>query len=429
MLVEFSVENFRSFKDKVTLSLLASDDTRHESTNVITLSNGRRLLKSAVIYGANASGKSNLVLAMDIMSVIIATSHTMRPDDAIRVTPFKLCLDSINKPSKFDVMFYCNNVKYAYGFVASKKEVIEEYLYSFQPGSDEAEVLFSRENRSEYTFTDNEDKRVLEHISQVTNMDNKLFLSTAIVFSYKKFTDAYNWLCDMYSYSYRAAYDILRKGFFEENTNSEMFRNYVGQVMEWVKEIDVGISSIKIDTDTDLFKDRYSFDNDNTYERYTKILQNIHTVHKVKFPNGAIENTEFKFMDESIGTRTFFVTALAIAEKISKGGIFIVDELNHSLHTLLARHIVKLFHSPVDIGKYPQLLFTTHDTNLLDLGIFRRDQIWLMEKNPDTGATDMFSLCDFDDDDQDNERYIDIEKGYLSGVYGAIPYLGVLRNG
>jgi len=144
MLVEFSVQNYLSFKDKVTLSMIASDDECHEETNIITLEDGKRYLRSAVIYGANASGKSNLIAAMSFMSSFIYQSQERKPDESINIEPFALDDSCKNKASRFDVIFYKEGTKYAYGLALSSKDVQEEYLYYFD--NNRQRTIFERTN-------------------------------------------------------------------------------------------------------------------------------------------------------------------------------------------------------------------------------------------------------------------------------------------
>ena len=152
------------------------------------------------------------------------------------------------------------------------------------------------------------------------------------------------------------------------------------------------------------------------------MYNNIISIHEISKGDGTHSKVNFKFYsNESEGTHVFFSIALAIAEKISRGGVFLKDELSNSLHTILSKYIVKIFHSNENILN-TQIIFTTHDTHLLDLDLFRRDQIWFLEKNPSTGASNLYSLYDFDISVEKKDA-VDIEKGYLLGIYGAIPFI------
>jgi len=422
MLVEFSVENYRSFKDKITFSMLASDDTEHEDTNIITLPNGKRLLKSAAIYGANASGKTNLMLAMNYMASLVCTSQHMKPDESIITIPFKLDNDCLFKPCKFDVIFYCDGVKYAYGFAATGKEVIEEYLYSFF--NDNQRIIFHRsnDNENEFNFSENEekDKGVFDFLRDF-NAPNKLFLSTAG--AYNKLVNVYRWFFDLYLYTSRIPYQLLRNSFFEENSDIEKVQDYVNKAIQWTTEIDVGINELSLNADPQLFSGEFTWGDENHWDKYVKILKNMRTTHKVTSIEGTSVSADFNMYEESGGTERFFSVALAVAEKMSRGAIFLADELNNSLHTHLMKHIVGLFHAAESNPFNSQLIFTTHDTNLLDLDIFRRDQIWFLEKKPDSGATDILSLHDFEIPEHARDKKVNIEKGYHLGIYGAIPYI------
>jgi AAA15 family ATPase/GTPase len=335
------------------------------------------------------------------------------------VIPFKLDANYLNKQSKFDILFYCEGVKYAYGFSATSKEVVAEYLYSFK--NDEQHAIFERTKENGFDFSENEEKdEGVFNFLRDFNTENKLFLSTAG--AYKKLTTLVNWFYELHQYTQRVSYNFLRNNFFDKNADVEKTR-ILSQAIQWVKEIDVGISAVQLKTDPDLFKDDYSFDN-GYWDKYTKILSSISTTHEALTHDGTRSKVDFNFYsDESSGTNNFFSIALAIAEKMSRAGLFLADELNNSLHTLLSKYIVSLFHDSGSNPLFSQLIFTTHDTNLLDLDLFRRDQIWFTEKNPDTGATDVYSLCDFEDVKHDMGRAVNVEKGYLLGIYGAVPFI------
>jgi len=409
MLVEFSVENFRSFKGKVSLSMLASEDTNHEDTNVIIMPDGTRLLKSVVIYGANASGKSNLLMAMDFMSVLLFKSRKMNPGEPIEdIKPFKLCPELKDKPSKFEVIFYINNIKYAYGFAATRIEIMEEYLHCFIDKNEDSLVIFSRDHSLdvEYEFVHVEDPGVLKYLCQF-NADNKLYLSTAVLFNYKAFIGIYEAIVDLSSFSYIAPYRILRESYFDKEDVSDKARAWVLKAIEMITTIDVGITNVPIRENRELFENDYSWGNDDYWDKYVKILKIIDTSHTALHTQYSANFNLFS--EDSTGTRNFFTTAISIAEKMSRGGIFVADEFVH-MHTLLIKYIVSLFHDPIYNNKNSQLIFTTHDTNLLNSDIFRRDQIWFLEKSQNTGASDLFSLYDFEIPFHVKGTEIDIEK-------------------
>lgn len=408
MLVEFSVENYLSFKDKVTFSMVASDDTIHDDANVATLPNGKRLLKSAVIYGANASGKSNLLKAMSFMGEFVYFAHSKRPKDPIDVISFKLDPLCADKPSRFDIIFYNDGVKYAYGFAATRKTVIEEYLHIFHDDQDESNNIFTR-TLIDGRYVYDADEKFIE-IRQF-DTTNQLYMPTAALLNGEKFTGIYTFFAYLYIYTSDPLPSISQREYF--GTGGENALLNWNKAVEWVKEIDVRISNIQAPQN---IIDREDFE---------KLQDRINSTQKVINHDGTQSEVSFSFFkEESSGTQAFFAIALAVIEKMQQGEIFIADEINKSLHPLLASHIVSLFHDVKDNFMNSQLIFTTHDTNLLDLDLFRRDQIWFAKKDHKTGVSDIYSLCEFEANKDSSDEFVDIKKSYLLGIYGAIPFIG-----
>jgi len=334
MLVEFSVENYRSFKDRITFSMLASDDTTHEEANVINLDDGMRLLKSAVIYGANASGKSNLIAAMDFMSSFVYLSQERKPDEPIKVDFFALDNSYKNKPSRFDVIFYVEDKKYAYGLALTTEAVVEEYLYRFDDGKQR--TIFERMNTTEFNFNDeygdNPDFQILDYFRTMDiTAKNKAFLSILVMLNFKNAMDAYKWIGDFYQYTEAVPFSILRMGYFDTNSNKEVAEQYVEIAKEWVKRVDVGISDIRIDENKELFKDDYFNNGKYTWENFTKIMNHVISTHEGKNDDGTCYKVDFPFFSaESYGTRMFYLASISISEKMARGGVFIKDELNRA---------------------------------------------------------------------------------------------------
>ena len=424
MLIEFSVANYRSFKDKVTFSMLASEDTTHEETHVIKLPNGERYLKTAVIYGANASGKSSFINALSDMSQLVYTSIQKQPDDPISVIPFGLDKTYQNKPTSFDLICYVNGIKYAYGMVLDSTNVLEEYLYYFE--GDKQRTIFERTNTTAYNFADEYGKNdkieveVLKYFQKFT-ANNKLYLSVAVMLDYAPVKDVYNWVSSMYPSGSVMAYNLLKDGYFGGKGDLQYARSIISKAIDWVKDIDTGIKDIEIEENSDLFKDDYLNQGKFTSDNLIKLLNNLYSIHETMTVDGTVQTTKFRFYNsESDGTQSFFIMAIAVAERMSHGAIFLKDELSTNLHTMLSTHTVELFYKQ-NFNSLSQLIFTNHDTNLMNDQLFRRDQIWFTEKDEQTGATELFSLVDFDVPQDTVE--VDIEKGYLMGVYGAIPFI------
>lgn len=418
MLVEFSVENFKSIKEKVTLSMLASSDDSNESNIIHTDKvKGKKLLKSAVIYGANASGKTNLIEALSFMDDFVKNSHNFQQGEEIPITPFLLDSKNINIPSKFDIIFINNDIKYNYGFLISQKEVIEEYLYSYK--TQKPSMMFHRKNTTEIEFT--HDKKEQETLFSRTT-ENKLYLSTAALWNYKPIEEVFKW----FNNKLRSTIEIdpeVSMAYTASKCIDD--NNFCSFVKNYLSIADFGVHNLKLKKykikDIDEIDERLSqeYKKEILKEIKNKDFINIELVHKGLDNNNEPMFVPLAFDDESDGTKKFFSLIGPFLDILADGKVLSIDELSKSLHPILVNFLINLFHKE-KININSQLIFTTHDTNLLDLEIFRRDQIWFTEKNPDTGATDLYSLDDVNGVRKDEN----IQKGYLAGRYGAIPFIG-----
>ena len=405
MIIEFSVSNFLSFKDKVTFSMLASSDTTLKDNYVEV--NGLKILKTTAIYGANASGKSNLFNILAIVSNIIKHSNFFTPDSILPVVPFKLDKRMLSKPSEFEILFIINNIKYKYGFKADNKKIYKEYLYYYPNGR--PVKIFNRENVNKYSFNIN-DEKFLNDISK-KNTDNKFFITTATTWNYDKTKPAYDFLTDkigvilpyeqLKGYSYGKYYN-------DEDKTLEKF------ALDFLKRADFNISGYKVSEEKitseklkvipDTFKE---FIPSNT------LFYNVNTKHIINN-----EIYELDINEESVGTRAVFSLIPVLKDVLDNRKILIIDELDKSLHPFIVQYIVEIFNSK-EVNKLgAQLIFNTHDTNLLDLDLLRRDQIWFTEKNPNDGISIIYPLDDFSVRKTEN-----VEKGYLLGRYGAVPFI------
>jgi len=417
MLIEFSVENFRSIKEKVTLSLLASSDKSLDNnlikTDVLKKDN---LLRSAVIYGANASGKTNIVLAFNFLRNLVINSHKNQKDDILDLSPFKFDKEYISKPSKFEIVFINNNIKYLYGVSATNENIIDEYLYNYPPKGRKS-IIFERKDTNHFRFT--KDKEEQKFISERT-INNVLYLSSSTQLNYKITSDVFDWFKDKLQTIVnfgnpkwiQSTVDLLN-----ENDNSKEL------VLKALLEADLGIGDVIATIETNSF---YDFPLELKKRKGPiwgdkegiKTL-NIETFHKVIDEIDEVAYIPIDYFDESSGTQRIFELIGPWINALKNGHIIIVDELDVKLHTLLNLFLIKLFHDTTQNISNAQLIFTTHNTNLLDLDIFRRDQIWFTEKNPNFGSTDLYSLMEYYSPRKD----MDIQKGYLAGRFGAIPFI------
>lgn len=399
MLIQFSVENYLSIKDKVVLSMLASKDNEHPEHLVVDGSN--RYLKSTVIYGANASGKSNVLNAFWFMVNYVLTSHNQQLHKKIERIPFKFDRETPVKPSSFEVIFTTNGIRYVYGFSVTDEEVVEEYLY-YYPNGRQA-LIFERKNTKEYRFTvDIEEQNTLKERTSA----NKLYLSVASNWSYSKAIPVLEWF---------ASCQVITKDSVADayGINTEQLRNddYRAVIASMLKVADFGIHDLHVR------------ENENTSSLLTLIkgreeYSTVDAVHVVQDENG--ENILYKLnmAEESEGTKSYFKLAGVIQNVLSNGTLLIADEIDAHLHPLLTKYLLSLFNNTELNTKGAQLIFTSHNTNLLDLDICRRDQIWFTEKDEQTAATDLYSLYDFS-----VRKDAKVEKGYLIGRYGAVPLI------
>ncbi|MBU3159520.1 ATP-binding protein [Clostridium frigoris] len=409
MLMEFSVENFLSIKDRVTLTMVASKDTSHKNNLIKNADKGINILNTAVIYGANASGKTTVLRAIGFLANFLNSSHEMQSGKKISVKPFRLDRACLDKPSSFEIIFKTEGIKYLYGFSVTKDKVVDEYLYYYPKGRQS--IIFERENTDQYKFTN--DIELQTQIKNKFHSPNKLFLSTASLWDYKLAQIPFEWINNNLQI-------IISHERLEEITADMMKENEIinKKVKYLIKNVVKDIEDITF-TEIELNKKDNPLLKYLTEDAKSKILSSndnkllsVSTAHKI---NNSEELIEFDLAEESDGTRKLFGILGPWVTVLEQGHTLIVDELDIRLHPHLTRFLVELFQNPEINKNNAQLIFSTHDTNLLDQDLFRRDQIWFTEKKEDN-STDLYSLDDFT-----VRKDAAIEKGYLQGKYGAIP--------
>jgi len=400
MLIEFTVGNHLSFKDKKTLSLEASSIKEFED-NTFNAGN-YNLLKSAVIYGANSSGKSNLIKSFATMRSIVQESAKMSSKDKIEVKPFLLNTETENMPSYFEILILIDNIRYRYGFEADENIVHTEWLFKRKLKSET--LLFIRDKEKiEITKEFQEGKGIEER-----TRDNALFLSVVDQWNGDIAKKIIGW--------FSGAVDILSGLSHDDNklltialNKSSNLKGYLNNI---INQLDLGFKEFKVDRDN---KENLAsvFTNHNKYDSIGNV----------------IDSRWFDLSaEESSGTNKIFDLAGHISIGLLFNKVIFIDELDAKLHPLLTLGIVKLFNSPEYNVSNSQLIFATHDTNLLTYGEFRRDQIYFTEKNQ-FEETDLYSLVEFKDTNgikTRNDR--SFEKDYIKGRYGAIPFIGDFSN-
>lgn len=433
MLVEFSVENYRSIQEKQTLSMVAADNETMLDSNTFPVPNNDdlRLVTSAAIYGSNASGKSNLLKAIQVLkNLVIKSASRMQIGDKLPVEPFKLNSETAKKPSSFEVIFILDDIRYEYGVSLNRERVFEEWLIAYR--NEVQENWFSREYLPDNPkFEPNEGykwsfgkglkgekKRIQRFVRS-----NSLFISHAAQNNHPQLKEVFDFFQDEINMISLTEGQLREFDFTikmcEENHN---FRE---QIVNLLSEADIGISDIRFESEPmddniklvvqNLFSKEFEGRN-NANNLLEKDFKKVITIHKMNDSNSEIE---LEMSDESAGTERLFNIAGYLLFVLECGELLIIDELDRSLHPVLSKALIKMFNNPEINKNNAQLIFTTHDTTLLDDETFRPDQIWFTEK--DNSMTKLYSLFDFRP--RENES---LQKGYLLGRYGAIPFINGL---
>ena len=423
MLVEFRVENHRSLRDEQVLTMEAGRVGDEPDKRPRQLpGHPEALLPVAVLYGANASGKSNVLAALAFMrNAVLASHRSWSPEDGVPRNPFAWGAKR-NEPSFYEVTLLVEEVRYQYGFVASNECFLEEWLYAWPNGK--KQVWFERDS-STFKFGENlkGENKIIEDVTR----PNALFLSAAVQHRHIQLQPIFSWFRQIQTRNmpspvhmrFQRPSDFLvlarllnesslesqQPALFPKDTTNERL---IQRFRTLLRSADLGIVDLRAEKS----------DSDEG-PRFPGLPQ-FYLKHQRDS-----EDTWLPLEEESRGTQTLFRLALPMLQAIEDGGTLLVDELDASLHPILAQEVVRQFNDPVTNPHNAQLLFTTHDTNLLGtiLGepALRRDQVWLTEKGND-GATVLYPLTDYKPRKAEN-----LERGYLQGRYGAIPFLGDFR--
>lgn len=414
MLVEFRTQNFRSLRDEQVLSLVASPDKSLLDTHALDtgLKAAPHVLKSAVVYGANASGKSNLIKALQYMRDVVLMSATLQPGQAFaRLQPFRLDAVSASQPTAFEVTFILDGVRYQYGFAMNAQRIVSEQLLvykAFKPQRWFERHFDAESGKDAYEFGPG--LKGAKTLWEGATRPNALFLSMAVQLNSEALRPVYDWFAHRLVILNEHA--PLSPQFSLEMLKLEAQRKAIG---EFLRAADISIADVEVATkQATVHSIRFDLATGKREEETGE-----QTVDEVRFHHLTEHGQAvFDLADESSGTRNLLFLTGPVLDILSKGQTLVVDELDTSLHTLLVQALVRLFHRPEVNTGGAQLVFTTHDTSLLDAyGLFRRDQVWFVEKRPDQSSS-LYPLLDFSP--RKNEA---LERGYLQGRYGALPLL------
>jgi len=422
MLIEFSVGNYRSFKEKVTFSmvaanLVAKDKTLNEN-NVFEIDDDLKLLKSSAIYGANASGKSNLAKALHFMRwFMINSSKETQSTEKIGVERFKLSLETEPEPSFFEIAFIMSGRKYRYGFEATSERVVSEWLF-YVPKLRETKLFERRLDNISVSKIYKADG-----IQQKTR-HNALFLSVSAQFNVAIAEKILDWL----THQVKVVSGLDDRGYRGYTVSCLMEKENKKDILQLLKKLDLGFGDIKVEeieiTDDFLPNELPEEIKSFILKNVEKKMASVQTIHRKLDGKGNSVSTELFDLDEqeSEGTQKVFALAGPLVDTLKNGKVLIIDEFDARIHPLISRAIVELFNSNETNLKNAQLIFMTHDTNLLSNKLFRRDQIWFAEKNR-YGATDLYSLAEYK-----VRNDASFESDYIKGRYGAIPFIGNLNH-
>jgi len=417
MLISFTCGNFLSFKEEKSLSLLSATPVKeYQDENVFTAAR-YKLLKSAVVYGANASGKSNLLKALAKMrELVINSSKNIQKDEALRIRIFELCTSTTDKPAVFEITFLVAGVKYRYGFEADNKEIKSEWLYSSVKIKEDP--LFLREGDAIEVFKKFKGGKGLEERTR----NNALFLSVCAQFNVEVAGVILEWFSDINIIS------GLQDRRYQHISESMLMNDPEAKsiITDFMRKADLGIQNIYI-SQTDMTVDMLPSDMPDGIKQsiIDRKLSDISTIHNIYNDKGVVAGVaSFDFeSQESEGSKKYFRLSGPVIDTLRNGKILVVDELDARLHPILTAEIVRLFNSKEANPRNAQLIIATHDTNLLSARIFRRDQIWFTEKDH-AEATDLFSLVEYKLPKGKVRNDASFEKDYIRGRYGAIPFPG-----
>ncbi len=422
MLIEFTVRNFLSIREAASLSLVKGSGDELQETNVMVpdAPGTPPLVRSAAIYGPNAAGKSNLIKALKVMERMVRESaRESQAGEPLPVTPFLLDEDSTRQPCEFEVHFISEDVRYQYGFAATRERVTEEWLLAY-PRARPQRWIDRRydEERQTYVWGSMDKLTGKKQLWQEATRPNALFLSTAIQLNNQQLQPVFKWFADTL---HVAGFGRWHPGFSIDLCEEESTRK---EVVSFLRAADIDIDDIKLEEkkfDINALPDDMpdSLKEEISRELEGKPLVSVNTVHILDSGKKVLLDLQ----DESDGTQKIFALAGPWLDTLEHGYVLIIDELHDNLHPLIVRFLVKMFHDPETNPRNAQLIFTTHDTSILDQEVFRRDQIWFCEKD-ESRSTMLVPLTDF----RPRKKVENLERGYLSGRYGALPYVRQIKT-
>ncbi len=419
-IVQFLVSNFRSIREQKMLIMQSA--AIKDIAAFTMLRNGDKLLPVAAIYGANSSGKTNVIRALQLMDRMIMQSIRLNDGEELPYDPYLFNIKSRKSPTLFEMTFIVDGHKYRYGFEYTRDKIIGEWLYEIFKTKSIALFLRTTEGIGVETST------FLEGVGlENRTNDNRLFISVAAQLGgvvSKRIMRFFQKNLNIVSGLDTDGYEMFTKMSLHENLS------FIPQMKEFYQRVGLGFESVKVKEELfdpsqlpeDLPNNMRSKLSRELKGKSRLIAMSEHPIFNEKgivIDHGTFELDEI----ESAGTIKLFGLSGPIFDTLASGSVLVVDELDAKMHPLISQYVVRLFNSRETNPHGAQLIFNTHDTNLLSKNVLRRDQIWFTEKNPQ-GETDLYRLMDVVMPNQQPPRNdANLERNYIAGRYGAIPYI------
>ena len=418
MLIEFSVSNFRSIREKQTFSMESINKYKELPKNITKIQN-YSLLKTGAIYGKNASGKSNLILAFKAVKYLVQMSSTFKVNSKIRCyEPFELDENGENEPILFELLFFGKNeIKYSYKVSFNEDKIIEEQLIYFP--KKQPKLLFSRGEDNNFVLSEKIKTKSGDIIKNL--FSNQLLLSKVGTEKIEELIEPYLFFDDyLYVNILNLSCSLCDKKILDmhsEMLHSSGNKYFETNINKLLCLADTGIKGIEIKENKE---EDFSFPSTMDKERKKRFIEEnrlqIFAIHN-KFKNGKIVGEVKLDLDfESAGTNRLFAIGGLILGALGDGTSLVVDEMERSLHPYLTRILIELFNNPKTNPLNAQLIFTTHDTSILTSDLFRRDQVWFTDKD-EFGYTSFYSLGDI----KGVRKDVPYHKYYLKGLFGGVP--------
>lgn len=424
MLIEFQFKNYRSFRDEAVLSMEATGVGNFK--NCLIEYNNRKLLPAAAIYGKNGGGKSNVIRAYWLAVQFIRNAQRSQHEKApVPVVPFMLNDYSKEEPTEFEFVYVIDGIKYNYGFAATKEKIVREFLYHAPKG--QRAMVFSREEQK-FTFTEDKLRRNL--ISE-TVAPNQLFFSIACTMNDTACVKAMKWFREDIYFS--RDYSDIPQQLLEYSNDNGMLK----AIASYAQAADLGIEDMQFEFNSKEIDEELNWP-DNVPEgiraaltQFMRALSDSSNQAEAKLKLGEVTATslhtgidkagkhqqyKLELEDESDGTRKLMALAPAIESALRSGGVLLVDEIEKEMHPMLVNYIIAKFQSKRTNTNGAQLIFTTYNTELMNMELLRKDQLYFADKNQADGSSELYSISDFNTRTTEN-----IRKGYLAGKYGATP--------